>query len=387
MHPNSSRTYLLVGLTALLLISLPLSMAERLRSWTVALVSPLWHRANIIAVIGIGKPIPQGNGLRQPLTFQEHLEAIELENTQLRGEVTRLTELLVAEQGIIDRVQAFASDSIEVDSVLARRRQERFKLLDLQLQSIPARVIFRSPTSWNSSFWLDVGEADNELLGRVVVAKNSPVVVGHSLVGVVDLVNRHQARVRLLTDPGFSPSVRAVRGDPQRQELLEHFDAVASGLAHDDGLFRSGDERTRVLELLLDIRERLQTHQATWLLAKGELQGSTLPLWRRKGSVVRGVGFNYDFADEEGPERDLITGRLLGCGQESREMPILKVDDLLVTTGLDGILIPGLHVARVTRVLPLGEGDYFYELEARPTVGDTDAISLVSVLPPLEQPE
>lgn len=366
-------------------MSVPISTAERLRAWTVAVLSPIFQRASHVAVVGISNRNGIKGDLRRPLTFQEQAELLELENSQLRNEVMRLTELLAVEHDLTDRIKDNdIADGLDVDAALERRRRERLRILRLQLQALPARVVFRSPTAWNNSFWLNVGEADNVAIGRKVVAKNSPVVVGNSLVGIVDLVNSHQCRVKLITDPGFSPAVRAVRGDPQRQELLEHLDTVASGLAHDETLFRTPEERSRALDLVLDVRDRMQAKRETWQAAKGELHGSSLPVWRRKGSIVRGVGFNYDFADEEGPARDLVTGKVLGSCQDEADLSLLKVDDLLITTGLDGILIPGLRVATVTKVLPLGEGDYFYEVEAKPTVGDMDAISLVSVLPPLE---
>ncbi|TXI41604.1 MAG: hypothetical protein E6Q59_01930, partial [Nitrosomonas sp.] len=317
-----------------------------------------------------------------PLTPSEHQQALETENALLRSEVSRLTELLTAEQWLVgQKDDIVSSDMVNADTAMERRRSERINLLKLQLYSLPARVLIRTPTTWNSTLWLDVGQEDNEAIGRVVVAKNSPVVVGNSLIGIVDIVNRHQCRVRLITDASCSPSVRAVRGDPQRQQLLDQLDSLAGTLARDESFFSSSYERGQFLESLLDIRDRLLGDQQTWMLAKGVLRGSVVPLWRAKGSLLHGVGFNYDFDDEEGPARDLTTGRILG--RTDPAVPLLQVDDILVTTGFDGILPAGLRVAQVTAVHPLAEGDYFYELEARPTVGDMDTLSLVTVLPPL----
>lgn len=377
MSRASPTSYLLVGMVALLIVSLPLSTAERFRGGVAWMLSPLMNRVNLVAVTGSY----QHSDIRQPITADEHFHALQLENGQLRAEVQRLTELLSEEQDLAER--AWTSNDLpagEVSEAITRRRHERKRWLQLQLASLPARVVMRSPTSWNGSLWLNVGQADNKAVGRVVVAKNSPVVVGNCLVGVVDLVNQNQCRVRLITDSSFSPSVRAVRGDPQRQQLLDNIDAAASLLAKDEAVFRSSDERSHVLEVLLDLRERLLASRPSWYLAKGELHGSLVPLWRRQGGVLHGVGFNYDFADDEGPARELSTGRIVGSSEPA--IPLLQVEDLLVTTGLDGVLPAGLRVAQVTMVYPLGEGDYFYELEARPAVGDMDALSLVSVLPP-----
>jgi rod shape-determining protein MreC len=335
------RSYLWMGLTIVLLLSLPVAVSTRLRSSLVSVFAPLWKRSSILAP--------------RDLAQEEAYAALALENAQLKSQVQRLIELLEFEE----------------------------RAVELQQVAVPARIIYRLPNTWNSTCWLDVGEADNEARGRIIIAINSPVVVGNSLIGIIDEVKRHQCRMRLITDPGFTPSVRAARGEPQRQQLLEHLDALASGLAQDGALLPAGKHREILLETLLDVREALVAQRPTWLLAKGELHGSSSPLWRRQGNTLRGIGFNYDFADEFGPARDLSSGRVVGTGQDQPSISILKVDDLLVTTGLDGILPAGLHVAEVTAVHPLGEGDYFYELEARPTAGDLDSLSLVSILPPL----
>ena len=59
------------------------------------------------------------------------------------------------------------------------------------------------------------------------------------------------------------------------------------------------------------------------------------------------------------------------------------MNDVLVKTGMDGVFPPGFQVATVTRIELLKEGDYFYELEARPIAGPLEELSLVFVLPPM----
>ena len=49
-------------------------------------------------------------------------------------------------------------------------------------------MVFREPSSWSSAFWIDVGERQNKALGKNIVAKNSPVLFGTSIVGVVEYV-------------------------------------------------------------------------------------------------------------------------------------------------------------------------------------------------------
>lgn len=182
---------------------------------------------------------------------------------------------------------------------------------------IPAKVIFRSPIAWESSLWINVGKATNAQLGREVIAYHSPVVEGKSVVGVIDYVGEKQSRVRLITDSGLTPSVRAARG--------------------------------------------------SLLLAKGEVHGSSLPLWRSQKHLLKGTGFNYDFPDQNLPEG----------------IELLKVGDLLVTTGLDGVFPPNLRVGKVTKLEEPKEGDYFWELEAEPSVNQLDELDYVFVLKPV----
>ena len=240
---------------------------------------------------------------KRPVTGREELQRLELENRQLKEKIAELRARIVGSE-------------------------EEFNAPI----SVPARIIYRAPTAWNSTLWLNVGEENNRDFPSPVIAKNSPVVVGAAVIGVVDLVNARQCRVRLLTDSSLCMAVRALR----------------------EGR----------------------------LLAKGELSGSGLPLWRRDGRVLTGIGFNYDTADEQGGPFDLRSGRSISQ-REGPDLPLVQRGDLLVTSGLDGVFPFGLRVAEVTFVQPLREGDYFYELEAKPIAGELDALSLVNVLPPL----
>jgi rod shape-determining protein MreC len=206
-------------------------------------------------------------------------------------------------------------------------------------EAIIARVVFRPFNSWNSSLWIDKGELDNTT--EYSILKNSPVVVGKSIIGVIDYVGKHQSRVRLITDASLNPSVR---------------------------VFRKEDP--------------LEKNSTRLYLAKGELQGGSGPYWRRGSSILRGTGFNYDFEDEKGRARDLRTGKIMGQVTSS-SVPLLKVNDLLVTTGMDGIFPPDWEVAIVTKIELLKEGDYFYELEAIPTAGNLHDLKTVFIIPPI----
>ena len=114
---------------------------------------------------------------------------------------------------------------------------------------------------------------------------------------------------------------------------------------------------------LAQLRERLAQPRELAYLAKGELAGA--------GTLLRGNGFNCDFADSLGPSRDL------------RSPDLLLPHDLLITSGLDGIFPPGLDVAWISRVEPLHEGSISYELDARPMAPQLNHLETVFVLPPL----
>lgn len=335
MRKESKLTYLLLVGALLILMSLPQSSVERFRSSAVGLFSYRFRQK--------GK-----------LASQEENQRLQLENQLLHSEVERLQELVQHELFLK-----------EIDSI---HSQEVQNYLSLQMQALPARVIFRSPGTWNSSIWINVGSADNRKLDLPVVAKNSPVMVGMSIAGVVDYVGEHQCRVRLITDSGLNPSVRVARGgNPEAIRAINE-------------LLRVIDDQE--LEEVLAFYKRDYLHLTTSsYLAKGELCGSSRPLWRGQAQVLKGTGFNYDYPDEEGDARDLRTG--LPKDVKKTPIPLVTPGDLLITTGMDGIFPKGLYAAKVTAVAPLKEGDYYYDIEAVPTAGNLNEIDLVMVLPPV----
>lgn len=239
-----------------------------------------------------------------------------------------------------------------------------------------AHVVARHISSWNSCLWIDIGEDDNKN-GAMVVAKNSPVVSGSALIGVVDYIGKKQSRVCLITDSRLIPSVRAARGSPQSRLLLERFDSLIEQLQHtENGMY------DQLIAQLKRERGNLLADQSNLLLAKGELCGTDSPLWRGVGKHLRGTGFNYDTADHYGPARDLRTGVPIGDGKQDKGLAIINEGDLLLTTGMDGIFPEGLPVALVTKVELLKEGAYYYDIEAKPIAQRLDELSVVYVLPP-----
>ena len=182
---------------------------------------------------------------------------------------------------------------------------------------MPCSVGYRSPSSWSSSLWVNIGEETNASIGAKVVAKNSPVLSGTAVVGVIDFVGKRQSRVRLVTDEHLCPSVRVAR----------------------NGLY----------------------------LAKGEIHGSGGPIWRSKAATLKGVGFNYAFEDE--------------CGACPEGVDLFQKGDLLVTTGFDGVFPPDLVVGTVRRIHPSKPGSFIYSMDVDPAASDLNDLKALYVIP------
>lgn len=225
-----------------------------------------------------------------------------------------------------------------------------------------AKVIYRTPSLWNSVLWIDRGVGDVEL--------HSPVMKGSSLIGVVDYVGKRQSRVRLITDSSLSVAVRVSRGADPCRKVVEDVEQLIGDLqtfGREEFLGINQDS----LKALKALKEAYSQVGERRLLAKGELHGSSSPLWKRRGQLLKGVGFNMDFADKEGPAKDLRSGDIIGYS------------DLLVTSGLDGLFPEGLIVGVVTHIDLLEEGDYYYTIEAKPSSGNLDDLAYVELLDPL----
>lgn len=376
MLRRSSKPLLLLILTVLILMSLKESFTSKLRGAAVAAFTPAWS--------GISQ-LKEGVSSHSSEFSESDVQQLLLENDQLQQQIEYLQELLQQELNVqvqLVRSQNLYEKELEKNPFLQRRYDELTGLLQYQMQSIPARVVFRGASSWNSSLWIDVGSESNERLGHIVVAKNSPVTVGLSVVGVVDYVGRSQSRVRLITDSGLAPSVRAARGHLQDAYLEHHIDALIASLRVREDLFQNQKDNQILIQNLEFLKQNLAEKSGGWMLAKGELHGSSQPLWRSGGQLLRGIGFNYDYSDEEGAARNLSVDQAVNPSKA--QIPLLKVNDLLVTTGMDGVFPAGLHVAEVVRIDPLKEGGYFYNLFAKPTAGNLDDLKVVFVLPPVD---
>lgn len=257
------------------------------------------------------------------------IEALEAENLLLKNQNEKLRKQLLSEDKINQRIRR-VKELIEVNEKNAsdfhmRRLEGAKTLLEKTLYSTHGEVVHRNKSHWDSTFWIGLGKGE--------VSVNSPVLKGEFLVGLVEYVGKHRSRVRLLTDAQLIPSVRVAR---------EHR-----------------------------------------YLAKGELVGSVGTSWREKNATLKGIGFNYDFSDEEGPARELRSGLPLSKLIKEEEVSLIDVGDLLVTTGMDGVFPKDLPVAKVTEVKTLKEGSVSIEIRAQLCAGNLNDIENVVVLAPL----
>ena len=347
------KKYLLIGAALFLLLTLPIGFVESLRGGTIGLLSAIFKGGKLFAK-----------------TKAQAEERLEVENQLLRIELGKMRSLLEQKtklQALHEEIGRYAAST--------KHLEETNYLAGQISQAVAARVVYRDPASWSSSFWVNVGAEANKVLKRTVIQKNSPVLLGRSVVGAIDYVGKKQARVRLITDPALKPSVRAVRGFAQNSALLEHLDPILRHLSPKADV-------VSLVKYLESWKEQLLADRESWYLAKGILQGGKAP--RCRGLyTLSGVGFNYDFADAEGPARELATGKPLECANGIKAAAIIQVNDLLVTTGMDGVFPPGLRVAEVTKIYPLKEGAYTYEIEATPVVQNLDTLQTVFIIPPL----
>jgi cell shape-determining protein MreC len=379
MRKKIPATYFLLLLLLLLLLSASRELTEQIRGTALAFAAPTWQQlASIKSWMSRAASKPP----EEDFCSLEAFQTLQLENKLLYTELRHIKESLQREKLLLDQLlQVSEIDKESAADLKKKQRLQRKKLANL-VAATPGKVIFRSLALWNSSLWIDLGEHTNSTHGKTVVAKNSPVLSGTSLVGVVDYVGKHQSRVRLITDSGLTPSVRVKREKDADALIKEKIIHLLLLLEKQRG--PGNKETAEALENALksSLLSLNKKENSCWYLAKGELQGTSKPLWRTSRHLLKGHGFNYDYADGEGPARDLRTGQPIGEEEQLTTMPIVQPDDLLVTTGMDGVFPPDLLVAQVTTVTPLKEGDYFYELEAIPAAGNLDDLTTVFVLPP-----
>ena len=388
MRRISYRPYVCLLLFFFSIMSFSQETSERIRSLVVCSFSPCWRSFSFLKEKTLFFLTLPAMGRSEADAYE--IEHLAQENQLLRSQIENVREWLLYEDRIqeqLARVKLLSQsqfDDLFWKEFFKRRGQELSRCLDLQISALPAKVIFREPASWSSTLWINLGEKDNQKLNKKIIGKNSPVLLGTSVVGIVEYVGDHQSRVRLITDSHLTPSVRACRGNEQNRYLLEHLEALIFALELRDDLFASNEEGALLAQSLTRLKKMLLQQSGDFFLAKGEVHGTSQPLWRSRSQVLKGIGFNYDFPDEEGPARDLRYGEPYASPRKTEPIPLLKAGDLLVTTGLDGIFPPGFRVGVVSVVQTLKEGASSYEIEAVSTAGNLDLLNHVFVLPPTD---
>lgn len=244
------------------------------------------------------------------------------------------------------RLFAVCSLSLPWATIHGSPPQEKMDLIQIDNEGLlPAQLSFRSPDSWNSSIWINVGKNQNR--EKLLIAKNSPVLADGVLIGVVEYVGQSHSRVRLITDSALSISVCTASKEVKQRKILNLVQQLET-LLKEEGK----------CEALTTLARQVKAQPSL----KGELLGSSSPMWRAKSKVLKGMIFNTDSAVET---------------------PKLHVGDLLLTTGYDGIFPEGLQVGVVCDVGAIREGAASYSFEAKPAALDLNEIKLVFVMPPL----
>lgn len=213
--------------------------------------------------------------------------------------------------------------------------------------ALRARVIARDPGSWTQAAWIDVGR--NNTPEGSPLQRNSPVVLGQTLIGMVEYVGRSQSLVRLLSDPHCCPSLEIVGRER-------------------DGI---ADAASR-LALLLSRAEGEGNSQALQMLES---------LSRRRGeeiSTVRGVLRGMD-----GQASHCLRGQLyLGEIAWKTQSTLPSAGALIQTSGNDGIFPRGLRVAALHSIRPPRPGEVAREFLALPEADLEGDLYWVTVLAP-----
>lgn len=364
--------FLILAGVLTLLLALPKKASHPLRSASLATMIPIWRSFDCLATKFYSSifAFRYHQNPYEKESDRRAIEKLETDNQLLRTQIDTVREWLLSEERLEREVALFESIEKKGDSLELRERDRCIaNQIEAKLRSLPAKVIYREPAIWSETVWIDVGYETSP-----IVEKNSPIVCGSSLVGIVERAEKRRSLVRLITDPTLSVAVRIRRGKEEDRALALVADQLLSHL-------RMRPETGHEIEKWSGFAQALK-NDVDLYLAKGILHGSSHSLGRHRSSFLIGEGFNYAFSDREGKARDLRSGNRYGDEKKENE-PLARRGDLLVTSGLDGLFPEGLHVAIVKELEPLEEGDFAIKLFAWSTLGSLDEITHLQVLPSL----
>lgn len=358
---NRSRSLWICIGSILSICLLPVSISNSLRLSTFTALQSIYNKIYFFYH-------PSSFSIKE---YQEKIHQLEAREILLKNKIEFVKDIVLSDSRLQKRIEELRQITPHSAESNNQRAIYLAKLLQQELKSIPGKVIFREPLLWNNFLWIDLGESSNRQIGENIIAKDSPVVVGNKVLGVIEEVHETRSKVRLLTDPSLTISVRVTRGKEQNLSLLESIEELLHQL----------DVRSELVEghltqiALQQLQKSLMQDIGSYQLAKGILQGSNSSLWRLPAHILQGFGFNYEFSDEEGEKIDL----------RSQNPPIIRIGDLLITTGFDGIFPKGLLTATVVAVEPLNAGDIFYKIRARAAIENIHEIEFVQVLPAISK--
>lgn len=257
------------------------------------------------------------------------------------------------------------------EQILAQKEKNSVRLINIneddpgrKISAMQAKIICRDPSSWGSFVWVNVGERDNAAAGIVVVAKNSPVITGNYLVGVVEEVLSKRSLVRLITDRHCVPSVCGLQGGGEYRLLSDQIDRLVATFDLYPGMALSAN----FLQDLYTLRKQLNSSFGEERYALGNVRGMSLPLWSQGGRSLEGFGFHVPRSWKSVGEKDCL----------------LQKGDLLVTSGKDGIFPENLFVGKVTKIASFEEGALSYNIDAQTIIPKWDQLKYVLILTPLK---
>ena len=307
---------------------------------------------------------------------QKSAAEVNLENQVLKSQINYIKEWLGAQQKFED----FFSELKKLEktqhlAVMSHDAQKkRMKILEDFLSYFGryalAKIIFKEPFSSSSFAWINLGENYNSKCGITIIQKNSPVVFGDVLVGVVEEVFPHFSKIRFITDPHLVVSVKAIRG----KEQLKSMQAKAEDLLDALELVQEVkyEKKDELMSLLHALNQELQNEGHDRYYARGEVSGAEYsPLYVFQNQLI-GSGFLM---------QDLKTKHVKNLGVRGFQEIAIKKGDLLVSTGTDGMIPAGLKVGFVTEVLPSTLGKATYSIKAKSACDQLNELEYVQILP------
>ena len=129
-----------------------------------------------------------------------------------------------------------------------------------------ARVIARSPLTWNRTFWIDKGFAEG-------MRENMPVFTGEAIIGKIIEVLPSASKVMLMTDPNCRIGVMVER--TRQQGVL--FGTIA------------GECRMKYLPVDADVKpgDRVETAGLGVFFPKGIAAGTVVKAWKEPGQIYQ----------------------------------------------------------------------------------------------------